>query len=76
MILRFCHGIVAERAGGIAKAVFIALEIEDITIPKESPMVEASDVKTEVPAVLIVDARGLRKSIAELVVKIRRIVAV
>ena len=40
------------------------------------PITKAGDVKTEVSAVLVVDAGGLGERIAEGVVKIRRVIAV
>ena len=75
-VLGFEHGIVAEGAGVVAQAVLIALEIEDIAITEETPMVEAGDVEAEVAAVLVIDARGLGESIAELVIKPRGVITI
>ena len=71
-----CEGIVAEGACVVAQAVLIALEIEDIAITEKTPVVEAGDIEAEVAAVLVVDARGLGESIAELVVEPRGVIAV
>ena len=76
MILNLRHCIIAKGTGVVAQAVFVAFKIEDITITEEAPVAKASDVKTEVAAVLVVDTRSLGEGITELIVEPRRIVAV
>ncbi len=76
MVLYLAHGIIAEGLGGIAEAVFIAGEIEDVAITEETPVAETGYVEAEVTAVLIVDTGGFGKSIAEDVVEIGGVVAV
>ena len=76
MVLSFEHGIITEGAGGITETVFVAFEVKDIAITDKTPVAKTRDVKTEVAAVLIVDTRGLGESITELVVEMRRIIAV
>ena len=76
MILYLCHGIVSERADGIAETVFIAGEIEDIAISDETPVAETSDVEAQVSSVLVAEARSLGESITEGIVEIRGIIAI
>ena len=71
----FGEDVIAEGLG-LRDAVFGTGEIEDVAVSEEAPMTEASDVKTEIPAVLIADAGSFGESVAEGVVEPRRIIAV
>ena len=68
MVLHLCHGIVAE-GWGLRNAVFRTGEIEDIRITGETPVLETRDIKTQEPAILITQTRGLGESITQSVVE-------
>ena len=62
MILRFEEGIVTKTRG-IGNAIFGSGEIEHIAIAREPPVLQSGDVKSQISAILISDARSLGKSI-------------
>ena len=76
MVLRFKHSVIAERAGVGAQTVLDAFEEEYIAVPAEPPVVQPGDVKTQIPAVLIVDTRTFRETVSPGIVEERTVIAV
>ena len=76
IVLCLEHRVVAEGGGVVAETVLVTAEIEEVAVPTEPPVAQTRYVKTDIPAVLVIDARGLGKSVAEGVVEIRAVIAV
>ena len=66
----FEKGIVTD-CSAFRKTVFRSGEIEDIRITGKTPILKSRNIKTQVSAILVTDARSLGKCITERIIEKR-----